>query len=331
MRLRWLPVAAVLCFSFALSTATISKSSPSSFRPGSRVVMDAHNCYPYFDWWFNRIDRALSAGTPLAIEQDLLWAKDPETGAVKSVVSHGGEVTGSEPGMREYFFERVRPIVEKALREGNHGDWPLITLNLDLKSEEPEHLAAIWKLLAQYQNWLTTAPRTNNIQQLAPLNVRPILVLTGESEAQKAVFYDHIAEGQQLLVFGAVQTHTDDPSAPPQTLAPNAADNYHRWWNNSWDVVEPAGQPHAGEWTAEKENRLRELVNYAHARNLWIRFYTLDGENKEQLSCNGWFSSYNFGSEAAVRKRWEAAAKAGVDYIATDQYEKLGAFLKSRR
>jgi len=30
--------------------------------------------------------------------------------------------------MREYFFERVRPIVEKALREGNHGDWPLITL-----------------------------------------------------------------------------------------------------------------------------------------------------------------------------------------------------------
>ncbi|GAC1435684.1 MAG: hypothetical protein NVS1B11_33980 [Terriglobales bacterium] len=140
-----------------------------------------------------------------------MWAKSPQTGETKSVVSHGGEVTGTEPGMREYFFERVRPIVEKALREGNHGDWPLITLNLDLKSEEPEHLAAIWNLLAQYKDWLTTAPRTNNIQQLEPLDVRPILVLTGESEAQKAVFYDRVAEGQRLLVFGAVQTNANDP------------------------------------------------------------------------------------------------------------------------
>ena len=40
-------------------------------QPGSRTLMDAHNCYPYFEWWSDRIDRALSAGTPLAIEQDL--------------------------------------------------------------------------------------------------------------------------------------------------------------------------------------------------------------------------------------------------------------------
>ncbi|GAC1435686.1 MAG: hypothetical protein NVSMB58_24500 [Terriglobales bacterium] len=95
-------------------------------------------------------------------------------------------------------------------------------------------------------------------------------------------------------------------------------------------MIEPAGQPHAGEWTREKEDRLRELVDYAHAHNLWIRFYTLDGETKAQSNCNGWFSLYNFGSGAAVRKRWEAAIKVGVDYIATDQYEELGAFLKSR-
>lgn len=330
MRLRWLPGVAVLCFPFVLLYAIASKSSSSSFRPGSRVVMDAHNCYPYFEWWSDRIDRALSAGTPLAIEQDLLWVKNPKTGEAKSVVSHGGEVTGTEPGMREYFFERVRPIVEKAVREGNRGDWPLITLNLDLKSEEPEHLAAIWNLLSQYKEWLTTAPRTNDIQRLEPLDTRPILVLTGESAAQKAVFYDHLAEGERLLVFGAVQTNAKDPSAPPQALAPNPADNYHRWWNNSWRVVEPAGQPHAGAWTTEREQRLRELVDYAHAGHLWIRFYTLDGATEAQLSCNGWFSSYNFGSEAAVRRRWQAALEAGADYIATDQYEELGAFLKSR-
>jgi hypothetical protein len=93
--------------------------------------------------------------------------------------------------------------------------------------------------------------------------------------------------------------------------------------------VEPEGQPKAGDWTKKKEARLTELVQYAHIHNLWIRFYTLDGATKAELSCNGWFSSYNFGSREAVRKRWEAAARAGADYIATDQYEDLGKLLKS--
>jgi hypothetical protein len=35
--------------------------------------MDAHNCYPYFGWWADRIDRTLSEGTPLALEQDSYW------------------------------------------------------------------------------------------------------------------------------------------------------------------------------------------------------------------------------------------------------------------
>ena len=49
-------------------------------EPGSRTMMDAHNCYPYGEWWSDRIDRALSAGTPLAIEQDLGWYTDAQTG-----------------------------------------------------------------------------------------------------------------------------------------------------------------------------------------------------------------------------------------------------------
>jgi hypothetical protein len=326
MRVPLLPVLAscLLVFSFA----TLLNPSPPPLRPRARVVLDAHNCYPYYEWWFDRIDRALSAGTPLAIEQDLLWAKDPKTGAMTSVVSHGAPATGSEPGMREYFFERIRPIVEEALRDGNHGDWPLITLNLDLKSEEPEHLEAIWQLLSQYQDWLTTAERTASIERMEPMNVRPVLALTGESAAQEEVFYRQVPVGERLLVFGAVRTNTKDPSAAPEVLAPSPADNYRRWWNNSWHVVEPEGQPKAGDWTREKEARLTKLVQYAHAHNLWIRFYTLDGATKAELSCNGWFSSYNFGSREAVHKRWEAAAKVGVDYIATDQYEDLGKLLK---
>ncbi len=329
MRIRFLRALALPLSLFLFPSATLLDSSPAPLRPGTRVLLDAHNCYPYYEWWSDRIDRALSAGTPLAIEQDLLWAKNPRTGTVTSFVSHGAPPTGTEPGMREYFFERVRPIVEKALRDGNHGDWPLITLNLDLKSEEPEHLAAIWQLLSQYQDWLTTAQRAGTIDRMETLEVHPILVLTGESDAQKVVFYDQVAEGGKLLVFGAVHTNTHDPSAPPEVLAPNVGDNYHRWWNNSWRVVEPEGQSKAGNWTPEKESRLKQLVRYAHSNNLWIRFYTLDGATKHELSCNGWFSSYNFGSREAVRKRWETTAGAGVDYIASDQYEELGAFLKS--
>jgi len=81
---------------------------------------------------------------------------------------------------------------------------------------------------------------------------------------------------------------------------------------------------HAGPWTPEKARRLRALVERAHANGLWIRFYTLDGSPASELSCRGWFRGYNFGSLQVARERWQAAIKAGVDYIASDQYELLG-------
>jgi hypothetical protein len=73
------------------------------------------------------------------------------------------------------------------------------------------------------------------------------------------------------------------------------------------------------------------LVRYAHQKGLWIRFYTLDGLNPADESCHGIFHVYNFGSRVAVEKRWRAAAQAGVDYIATDQYEDLARLLHTSR
>jgi hypothetical protein len=290
-------------------------------KPGSRTVMDAHNCYPYFEWWGDRIDRALSAGTPLAIEQDLAWHTDPKTGRSWSVVTHGQPTSGTEPTMDQYFFERVRPIVEKALREGNHGNWPLITLNLDFKDNKPEHLAAVLALLRKYRPWLTSAVKGANGTDVQPLDVKPILVLTGEADAQQTIFYDQLQTGDRVLLFGAVHAEDKDPTAPPEVIDAEKATNYRRWWNNPWKVVEADGQPHAGDWTPEKMKRLRALVEHAHANGLWIRFYTLDGATKKELSCNGWFSDYNFGSLAAARVRWRAAISAHVDYLASDQYE----------
>jgi hypothetical protein len=300
-----------------------SPSVPQS-APGSRTVMDAHNCYPYFEWWGDRIDRALSAGTPLAIEQDLAWHTDEKTGRSWSVVTHGDPTYGVEPTMDKYFFERVRPIVEKALKEGNHGNWPIITLNLDFKDDKPEHLAAVLQLLRTYQPWLSTAAKGADAEVVQPLEVKPILVLTGEADAQQTVFYDQLKAGDRVLLFGSIHTEDKDPAAAPEVMDPTKATNYRRWWNNPWKVVEAGGQPNAGEWSAAKMDRLRALVKRAHENGLWIRFYTLDGATKAQLSSNGWFHDYNFGSLAAARIRWRAAMAAHVDYVASDQYELLG-------
>jgi hypothetical protein len=307
----------------ALLLASTGTSQKGGFLPGARTLMDAHNCYPYYEWWSDRIDRALSAGTPLAIEQDLTWYTDPHTGRSWPVVAHGGSLSGKEPTLEHYFFDRVRPIVEEALRRGNRSDWPLITLNLDFKTEEPQHLAAIWDILKQHQDWLTAATRSADERAVQPLEVRPILVLTGESDAQETAFYRHVPVGDRLLVFGAVHSHSENPMAPPEVLEPEPANNYRRWWNNAWSVVEQGGQTKAGDWTDTANLRLQALVKHAHVQGLWIRFYTLDGTSPGELSCHGWFRSYNFGSFPAARVRWQAAANAGVDFIATDQYEQL--------
>lgn len=115
--------------------------------PGARTVMDAHNCYPYRGQWLDRVDRVLSAGVPSAIEQDLAWHTDSVTHHSWSVVSHGIHTDGSEPEMEHYFFDKVRPTVEKAIRDGDRSQWPLITLNLDFKDSTPEHFAAVLTLL----------------------------------------------------------------------------------------------------------------------------------------------------------------------------------------
>src|SRR5262249_31761718 len=127
----------------AASRLSGQASSAIGFGPGKRVMLDAHNCYPYDGKWSDRIDRALKTGYPLAIEQDLYWYTDPAGGASRSLVAHGDPVSGREPNLRGYFLERIRPYMDAALRAGNAAAWPLITLNLDFKSDEPEHLRAI--------------------------------------------------------------------------------------------------------------------------------------------------------------------------------------------
>jgi hypothetical protein len=302
------------------------------FLNHNRPVLDAHNCYPYKGEFKDRIDRALKTGIPVGIEQDLAWAIDPATGKGRPVVTHTPKTTGTEPALRDYFFERVRPIIEKALADNDRARWPIIVLHFDFKSVQPELLHAVWDLLGEYQGWITTAAQTADPHQLAPFEPKPLLVLTEDADAQEDVFFKPVPVGAKLRVFGSA--HTKDIPAkpkeehdrllatlPPEQLLPAPPTNYRRWWNNSWYAVEEGGQHKAGDWTPQDDRRLRALVDYAHKLGYWIRFYTLDGFGSGEDK--GWGDAYNFGTHEAVIARWNAAIAAGVNLIASDQYEDL--------
>lgn len=320
----------VLLIALSAAAQTINHGHP---------MVDAHNCYPYEGKWADRVDRALSAGYPVSIEQDLTWYVDPVTGHGREVISHAVKAIGNEPDLRSYFFERVRPIVEQALKVNNRDSWPLIVLHFDFKSNEAPLLHSVWKLLAEYEPWLTTAKKTDNPADVTPFDVKPILAITEDDDLQENVFFRDVPVGAKLLVFGsahsrpisagsqAERAHLAATLSPAELLAEKPT-TYRRWWNNSWAVIEEGGQTRAGAWTDADMKRLKSLVDYAHNAGFWTRFYTLDGFTAEEN--HGWDQSYNFGSREAVLPRWRAAIEAGVDFIATDQYEGLAEVVRSR-
>lgn len=335
--MRWLLTALLA----SLLLAAGGSAQEPAFGPGERVLLDAHNCYPYHGLWTDRLDRALSTGTPLGIEADLVWHVNEESGEGRVLVAHGKPVTGREPVFRDYFFERVRDRVEAALRNGVRRGWPLFVLNIcDIRSSEDACFVAVKETLSEYEDWLCTAERTDDPARVMPLRVRPVLVLAGGGQA-KRFFHDEVPAGGRLHAFGRAQTNpvpheglsaaeklTLNATIAPEKVLSRPADNFHRWWNNSWYAVERGGANQAGEWTESDRERLEALVEHGHGLGYWVRFYTLNGHAPGDN--NGWSPGYNFGSKEAVRERWHACIEAGADFIATDQYEALGALLRKR-
>ena len=303
--------------------------------------MHAHNCYPDEGQWADRIERALKLGLDqVAIEQDLAWVPASGGRAARSVVAHTDKPTGAEPTLEEHFFSRVRPIMEKALAGNQQERWPLMVLHLDFKTNETEHHRSVWELLKRHERWLTTAKKAPPGSAPQPLTAGPLLVLTENGTGQEADFSDAVVAGDRLLLFGTTPspqlTREEDPdrrakiiaAAQPELLVPWQATNYRRWTNFAWNVIEEGGQQKAGAWTAADAARLGAIVKRAHAQGLWVRFYTLNGHLP--ASSQGWTAGYNFGSPAAALARWQAAIDAGVDFIATDQYEGIAELLAKR-
>ncbi|HUQ87801.1 MAG TPA: hypothetical protein VM096_09590, partial [Vicinamibacterales bacterium] len=259
-----------------LSVATLAAQSPGRLFNG-RSMMHAHNAYPEKGHWGDRIERALATGvTPIVIEQDVALAG--QGASARTVVSHDEQLTGSEPTLESYFFDRVRPLMDRALAERHDDRWPLVVLHLDFKTNEPAHHRAVLALLQKYRRWLMTANSGADPNQPMPLNPGPLLVLTESGDNQEADFFRSQQTGQPLLIFGSVpnadvfriedaeQRATALASASPDTLIPSRATNYRRWVNFPWQVVERGGPRQAGDWSTADRARLTAIVNRAHSQ-----------------------------------------------------------------
>jgi hypothetical protein len=315
------------------------KSSP--FAPGVRTLVLAHNAYPYEGKYADRLDRALSTGLPIVIEQDLVWVNG------KSLEIHNEKLaTDDSPTLETYFFPKVAPIVEKALKEGNKGNWPLITVFLDIKNDPVEHLEAINKVLDKYDAWLTKAVKTADITKMSPLELKPMMIILEDKQKdiKQEFFYDRVPVGGKIRAFGGPEKFDDNPNKlprtaraermagllkiDPDTLVTRHADNYHRWFGTDWNFIEPCGAAHK-DWSAEAEARLNKFVRRGHSLGYMVGVYGINGWTESENQ--GWTPEYNFGSKEASAVRLRAIVKAKVDFISTDQYEEAAKVIHSLR
>src|SRR5215471_16433883 len=245
-------------FSVAAALIALAAGPTNTLAPGSRVQVLSHNAFPDHGKYGDRLDRALAAGLPTAVEQDLAWVDG------KSLLIHGPKAVGTDdPTLESYFIPKVKPIIEKALKDGNKGNWPLITLYLDIKNDPPEHLRAINKLLDKYDAWLTKAEKTADITKQTPLELKPMMVIVEDKQGdiKQQFFYDKVPVGGKIRVFGSAEKFDENPQKLPrdrkqeavamlssrdaEQLVSKKADNYRRWFGTSWDFIEKGGQAHA--------------------------------------------------------------------------------------
>ncbi len=333
-------VRATLLALASVAVFTVGAAVRGSFAPGSRIEALSHNAYPDHGKYADRLDRAIAAGLPIAVEEDLAWVEG------KSLLIHGAKnESGDDPTLESYFFPKVRPVIEKALKEGNKGDWPLITLYLDIKNDPPEHLAAIDQLLDQYDSWLTKAEKTTDISRQSPLEVKPMMVLVEDKQGdiKQQYFYDRIPAGGKIRVFGSAEKFDENPqklprerkeeavgmmaSRDPEQLVSKKADNYRRWFGANWAFIEKGGAVHAGDWNKDAEARLKKFVDYGHRLGYFVGVYCLDGYTAAENQ--GWDADYNFGSKDRALARWQAAVRAKADFISTDQVEDVTKAIRS--
>jgi hypothetical protein len=317
-------------------------SNTSPFTPGTRTLMLAHNAYPDEGKYEDRLDRAIAAGVPFVVEEDLVWVNG------KSLLIHNEKAASADsPTLESYFFPKVKPIMEKAMKEGNKGNWPLITLYLDIKNDPEEHLVEISKVLDKYDAWLTKAVKTADPAKMSPIEYKPMMIILEDkqNDIKQAFFYDRVPVGAKFRAFGSAVKFDDNPNKlsrtaraerfaglvkiQPEQMLTKHADNWRRWFGTDWNFIELSGPSHGADWNPETEARVKHFVDYGHSLGYLVSFYEINGFAKEQNE--GWTDEYNFGSRHAAEVRIKAAIAAHADFIATDQYQEVASLIRGQR
>ncbi|MDX2038921.1 MAG: hypothetical protein SFX72_19905 [Isosphaeraceae bacterium] len=269
------------------------------------LPLSAHNCYDGASE--HKLALALELGID-NIEIDLGW--DPT--ARRVIVGHDATpVPGSS-------YPRFEAYVAKFLAAPKRGDGAPRILTLDWKTEEPAAVAEVSAWLERHGDQFSTATKG----EPSTLVERRFTVCFTGSDRAKEIYDRSIPPGGLYRAFRDQVFGGSDYREDPSAYFGKPADGYHRFATFHWGVIERGGPPLAGSWTDDERRRLEMLVAKAHESGFRVRFYCLNG--------GGPLTSlpYRFKDQATARIRRIAAAEAGVDWVATDDYSEAASELR---
>jgi hypothetical protein len=254
---------------------------------------NAHNCYPEKGQHWERLERARQAGLR-AIEIDVTWSEERR----RTVISHEKQPIGGEPTMEEYFWRAVEPELRKLAR--GRPEWLLL---IDFKTDDAGVVEQVYRELERRRALLS---RFGERIEYGPLTV----LLTGDRAAIAA--FERRSRGHgPYLAMGDQEPPGREYRDNVADYVPDQATAFYRVFNFDWKHVEP--DPDArkqGPMPPEARARLQALAELAHQKGYWLRAWTLNAST--------------FGGREGLLERWQAAREAGVEMLATDQYELAG-------
>lgn len=279
-----------------------AQGTPARPRP---LPVSAHNCYPTNSTRNDRVAEALALGMD-NIEIDLGW----DEAGKRLLVGHDAS---PRPGVAYPEFESYLVPALEAHWKNPRSDGAPTVLTVDWKTDEPEAVARFKAFLDAHPNWFSSAPKSAE----SPLTVRRLTVCLSGSDTAKDRYDALVPPGGEYRafrdkVFGA-GVYLDNIA----DYAPTPATPYHRFLAFHWSNIERGGPPRAGEWTEAEAKRLADLMTLLHRQGFRARFYCLNGHTGPLIS------SYRFRTDADAQIRWHAAAKAGADWVACDEYAEL--------